>query len=315
MAIINVVANVIVPVFGVLGVGYAVAWREWFNVDATRGLAFYTMRVAIPAMLFRAMSITDLPAYFPYRFVACYFLAAGFMFLLGTLLSKRLFYLPPAERALFAFGCSYSNLVLVGIPLVLTAWGDDAVLPLFTIVAFNTVILFTPLTMMLEADRHHRLPLIKQIGAALLGLIRNQYIASILAGLAVNLLGLPWPVALESILKMIAASATPCALFCMGATLARQRIAGEIRAASLISLVKLILFPASVWLLGHYLLGIDNDWLVVAVTIAAMPTGINIYLFAEQYQKGIALATTTTVLSTLFAVATVTVALTLLGAG
>lgn len=313
MTILAVVFDVIIPVFGVLGVGYALARLDWFGADAARGLSSYTIRIAIPLMLFRGMAVAELPAEFPLDLLAAYFLAAYGMFAIGMLVAGGVFRQHGSRRGLFAFGCSYSNLMLIGIPLVLTAWGEDAVLPLFSIVACHTLLLFTPLTMILEADRTGVASRLRSLAKALLGLARNQYIVGIVAGLAWNLLALPLPGSIDSVLAMFAASATPCALFCVGASLARQRIAGEVPAAAAIASLKLVLFPLLVWLLGRFVFDLPALWLAVAVTVAAMPTGINIYLFAEQYRKGVALASTATVLGTAASVVTVTLVLTLLG--
>ena len=261
------------------------------------------------------MALAELPSGFPFGFLAAYFLSAYLMFGAGLLLSRRLFRFDLARQGLFGFGCGYSNLMLIGIPLVLTAWGESAVLPLFTIVAAHTLAMFPPLTYVLESDRRASGMGIRQILPALGGVARNQYILGILAGLAWNLSGVALPGSIDAVLGMFAASATPCALFCMGATLAHYRIAGELTAALTVSAIKVLVFPAVVWGIGGWVFSLDPMWLAVAVTVAAMPVGINIYLFAEQYDKGVALSATAIVLSTALSVFTLTAVLTILGVG
>ncbi len=53
MGVTAVVLDIILPVFGVLGLGYLAARRGWFDAEANRGLSLYVFRVAIPLMLFR----------------------------------------------------------------------------------------------------------------------------------------------------------------------------------------------------------------------------------------------------------------------
>ncbi len=312
MAVLQIVLEIIIPVFGVLGLGYAVSKFGWFDESAERGLSIYVFRIAIPLMLFRSMALVELPGYFPIGFIASYFIAAYSMFIAGLLLARRLFGFNLAKQGLFGFGCGYSNLVLIGIPLVLTVWGERAVLPLFSIVAVHTVLMFTPLTAILEINRGDTTSIPKIVVAAVSGVARNQYIIGVMMGLVYNLLGLPLPGSIDSMLSLIADSATPGALFCMGASLSRYRIVGEVPAAITITILKGVVFPAVVWMLGSAF-GIDELWVAVAVVIAAMPTGINIYLYAQQYQSGVPLATTVTVVSTATSVFTVTIVLTLLG--
>lgn len=45
---------------------------------------------------------------------------------------------------------------------------------------------------------------------------------------------------------------------------------------------------------------LSPHWTFVAVLLAAQPTGVNAYLFAERYSSAQALATTTVFLSTAF---------------
>ncbi len=280
---------------------------------SNHGLSVYVFSVAIPLMLFRSMALTELPSAVPVAFIVTYFAAALCMFAIGMLVARRVFGFDLARQGLFGFGCSYSNLMLIGIPLVLTAWGEKAVLPLFTIVALHTLILFTPLTAVLEIGRSDATETMVSLRAALGGLARNQYILGILAGLVWNLLDLPLSGSVDAVLELFARSATPCALFSMGIALAQYRVAGEVPAALAICLLKALLFPALVWAGGTLLFDVDPDWLAVAVCIAALPTGINIYLFAQQYQVGVGLSSTATVLSTAISVLTLTAVLTLLG--
>jgi predicted permease len=45
---------------------------------------------------------------------------------------------------------------------------------------------------------------------------------------------------------------------------------------------------------------LSPHWTFVAVLLAAQPTGVNAYLFAERYSSALTLATTTVFLSTAF---------------
>ena len=63
-------------------------------------------------------------------------------------------------------------------------------------------------------------------------------------------------------------------------------------------MLKTLVFPALVWLVAEGLLALDPMWQAVLVLMAALPVGINTYLFAEQYRTGVPLAAGSTVLST-----------------
>ena len=62
-----------------------------------------------------------------------------------------------AGQGLAGLTASYSNTVLLGIPIVLTAFGDEAALPLFLVIATHNLVPFPPATALneqqIEGDR------------------------------------------------------------------------------------------------------------------------------------------------------------------
>ena len=73
------------------------------------------------------------------------------------------------------------------------------------------------------------------------------------------------------------------------------------------------MLPVLVWLSGRYLFTLDPLWLTVATLNAALPSGANVYLVAQLYRTGVGLATNAVVLSTGASIATLSIALLLLG--
>ena len=97
--------------------------------------------------------------------------------------------------------------------------------------------------------------------------------------------------------------AGPIALFAMGLSLSRFGLSGNIRPAFVLSAAKLFLMPAVAMLLA-WLLELPPLTAQVAVTAAALPSGVNSYLIATQFGTGQALATNQMTIATACAVAT-----------
>ena len=76
--------------------------------------------------------------------------------------------------------------------------------------------------------------------------------------------------------------------------------------------LKILLQPFLVYLLAAHLFGLSPLSQAVLVTIAALPTGINAYLFAARYRAAEAAATSTILVSTLLSTLTLGLLLTLL---
>jgi len=308
--ILPVVVEVIVPVFGVVALGYLIGAIRWMDSAAVRGLSLYVFNIAIPLLLFKAMSTVTLPAQMPWGYVFGFFACALGCFLVVFWLMRVISGGSVAEAGMFAFGSSYGNFIPLGIPLVLTAFGEAATIPLFLLVAFQAPVFFAPMIIIQESAKHRNRrgpigwPVLKSIFA-------NQYLLGIGLGLAINLSGLSLPDPVSEIIGMIGRSAVPCALFALGAALSFYAIEGVLSRSLAVVVIKNLLLPLLVWWVSGRL-GLPAVWQAVMVVMAALPVGINTYLFAERYQCGQALAGTAVVLSTGVSVVTLSVILSVL---
>ena len=82
-----------------------------------------------------------------------------------------------------------------------------------------------------------------------------------------------------------------------------------LRGATLVVLIKNLLLPALVWWVVH-LLDLPAVWQAVLIVMAALPVGINSYLFAERYRALQPLAGSAVVISTALSVFTLSLVLT-----
>ena len=110
---------------------------------------------------------------------------------------------------------------------------------------------------------------------------------------------------------LVATSVVPCALFVLGSSLATYTISGSILPALLVTSFKNLLHPALVWVVGSWV-GLERDWLAVAILLAAMPTGMTMYQFATRYQVAPPVATTCIFVSTVSAIGTLSIVIALL---
>jgi len=299
-----------VPVFGVVVLGYLVGAFRWLDSGAVRGLSLYVFNIAIPLLLFKAMSTVTLPVQMPWDYVFGFFACALGSFLTVFWLMRRASGRPTGEVGVFAFGCSYGNFIPLGIPLVMTAFGEAATVPLFLLVALQAPVFFAPMIVIQESakQRDHRgsigWPVLKSI-------VANQYLLGIGLGAAVNLSGLSLSGPISQIIGLIGQSAVPCALFALGGALSFYAIEGVFSRALAVVAVKNLLLPLLVWWVSRQL-GLPQVWQGVMVVMAALPVGINTYLFAERYECGQALAGTAVVLSTAVSVVTLSIVLSVL---
>lgn len=304
-----VLVDLIVPIFGLILFGYAATFTPVFDQAAGRSLAAFVFWFAIPVMLFRNMAGQELPDVLPWGYLLSYYLSALLVFAIGMVSSRLLFASRLEEQAIMGFGGAYGNVVLMGTPLVLTAFGPQATLPFFLILSFHSVLIFTVVTVVVELGQGGRSELRRLPQRVGLGLVKNPILAALVSGLAFHGLGLALPQAVDRWAELIGQAAGPCALFSMGASLRAYRIGGAMSRAAVMMALKLVLMPLLVWLLATQVFAVEPLWVAVAVITAAMPCGVNSYLFAERYKVGQAESAAAIVVSTALSVVTMSLIL------
>lgn len=274
--------DVILPVFLVIGFGYAVTWRGWFSPDAVDALMRFTQNFAIPVLLFSAISTLDLAANFDPALLASFYTGAVAGFLAGLLGARYLFHRPWPDSVAVGFATLFSNSVLLGLAITENAWGPEALGPNFAIIAFHAPFCYTLGITAMEFARAEGRSIPATLASVGAAMARNPLVIGIALGAAVNLTGLALPGALREAVELIARAALPAALFGLGGVLVRYRPEGDLRLVGWIMAVSLGLHPAIVWAMGSAL-DLDPGKFRSAVLTAAMAPGINAYVFANMY--------------------------------
>lgn len=314
------VLAIVAPVFGVVFLGFGAAKLGWFGEQATKGLSQFVFNFAIPVLLWRSLAEAGLPAVIEWEFLISYYGGVAIVFGLGVVGAWLVFRVPAPAYGIHGMACAFSNTVLLGIPLVLTTFGPDGALPMFLMLAFHGLTLFTLTTLTIEIGRGLQTgggnglwtTVGGVAGSAVVGLARNPIVGGLMAGLVFALFDWSIPAGIDGAAALIGQAATPCALFAMGASISRYRLAGEVAPTLWFSAAKLILHPLLVYGLAAQVFGLDPLWVGVAVLIAAMPVGVNVYLFAQRYEQAEAPAAASVLVSTLASAVTVTAVLGLL---
>lgn len=295
------IIEAIFPIIILALIGYAAARIAIIRLGDIEALSRFVFYIALPVLLFDSLSHLTLPPQINWLFLLSYYLVVLFIYGMAMWLSKTFFSKTQKEQGIFGLGASYSNLVLVGLPIILAGLGDDAQLPLFIIISVHSAILFFLTTILAVGGNNESLSpkqILTQTGSRL---VQNPIVIGIALGLAVNLLNIPIPSILDEALGILSLAGLPCALILLGATLSTCRVRGHFREASLIIGLKLVLQPILVWILVFPILNMDPLWGAVAVMAAGMPVGINAYIFAQHYHSGVAMMSTAVLLSTVFA--------------
>lgn len=281
------VFEVVFPVFALIGIGYVLGRSPLLNGPAgIKALTNFVFYAAIPALLFRLFSKGLPEGGIEWSIVLGYFAAALVHFGITMAIARYIFRNPPVELGLAGMTSTFSNTVLMGIPLVYTAFGEAGMIPLLMIVTFHPMILIPLATVIVEfmrGDAENRQGVGTIVFNAIRSLLRHPVIVAMLVGIGFGFTGWELPGTVNRLIDMLAAAATPAALCALGASLTQFSVAGDIRESITLVTLKLVALPALVWFFTAQVFQADPLWVTVATVNAAMPVGINAFLLAQYY--------------------------------
>ncbi|WP_159997173.1 AEC family transporter [Roseomonas sp. 18066] len=300
--------TVVAPIFLLIGIGYVAARRRWISEEGLSGMTDFVFRLAMPCLLINGAT-TPHPngGLTAFAFFAGCLVTYGLALLLsGGVLRMRL-----AEGGTFALNAAFGNTAMIGIPLVLAAYGQAGLSQMLAIVGLHSLILLPIGTVVGEIAQNARAPLAAIAKATFVSVLKNPIVMAVLIGLVITLAGIPVPPVARRFLEMTGLAGPPVALFCLGAGLIAFDARRDWPQALFCTVLKLLLMPAMVWLLA-WLVGLPPLATAVAVLAAGMPTGANAFFLARRYGAGADSSGATVLLSTILSVATLAVLLAIL---
>lgn len=304
--------EVIIPVFGLILLGYmATRWGS-FPTTAARSLSTFVFDYCLPALLFRNMAQTDLPDRIEWGFLVSYYGAAFLVFGLSMIACRILFKTPSLTHPIHGLGAAFSNVGLLGIPLVLSAFGPSGAVPLFMIIACHSTLLLTTAIVLLETETQPGRSPLGLIWQGIRSILTNPIIMALAAGALLNLAGLALPSWLETGVTSLSQAALPTSTFALGATLASFAIGGHLGATLTVVGLKLLIHPLIVWGLMTFVFPAPLDWIPIAITLAALPTGVNVYLLGSRYDVAQESAAAMILFSTLLSLVSLSLVLALI---
>jgi malonate transporter len=296
--------DVILPVFFVVGLGYAVVWRKVFSTVAVDGLMTYTQNFAIPCLLFMALIKIDLGQAYSFRLMGSYYIGAASGFALGFLGARYIFKRSAEDSVAIGFVSLFSNSVMMGLAITERAYGVDALVANFAIVSLHAPFCyFVGITAMeiAKSDGDSIAQVAQNVGKSMM---KNALFIAILLGLLVNITDVTLPKAFLEGTNMVATTALPAALFGMGGVLYQYRPEGDFGAIAWVVGISLLVHPAIVWSLGQ-LWDVSISELRSAVLTSAMAPGINCYIFASMYNRAKRVAASGVLIATALSVLTI----------
>jgi predicted permease len=266
------IITVTLPIYLGIALGYVAVLLGWIELNEVRTLGKYTVRIGVPALLFKSIAHQSLGAVLNPDYLAIYAVGSFAAMALVTLISRRGMRRPFALAALQGLGASASNSMFVGYPIAVQVIGPVAGVALaLCMLVENLLVLPVAVALADSAANPGGGSLGRAVVTTLKSVARNPMILAIAAGLLVSASDLQLPQVLDKFVAMTANATSPVALFVIGGSLVGLKLSGIRSDIALIVLGKLLLHPLCV--LGLVLLFPPANPLLgtAAVLIAAMP--------------------------------------------
>jgi malonate transporter len=275
---------IVAPVFALIAAGYVAVLFRFVSETANKGISEFAFSIAIPALLFRTVVVSEFPSVNAFQVWGAYYGALALCWI-AALLTSSVLRQKREDGPVFAIGAVYGNIVMLGIPLTLSALGSQAAGPMALILSVNTPLLWLCGTLQMAwIDRKQSGSPASLVLPIILDLARNPIMLALGLGLLWRLTGIGLHPVVDRTVELLAQAGSPTALIALGINLFRFEVRGAKLGIVIMCALKLLAMPAVAWMLAH-LLQLPPIVAGVVVLFAAMPTGANAYIFAVQYQR------------------------------
>ncbi len=296
MAFLDVLFNLILPVFAILVLGFVLGRQKKATVEQARTINWAATTIFLPILAFDLMASAPIES-FSFAPLAVYLavqsLVAGFAFWLALRLE-----LDKAEAVLAAIGTVFVNNAFFVLPISQFFYGSEHIQPVIAIITLDTIVLFILALMSLEYfqyDQASSKPSSSEASSSepsyfskssvfyqvCKTVAKLPLVQAIALGLVINLLGFTLPHSLQTFVDFNGAAAAPLALLALGIMLSQTPIRPD-KAVWLFTGFKILLFPVMLWLAlqlfvsGHS----DNDQFML---ISAGPVTTAMFSFGMLY--------------------------------
>ncbi|MFW5901859.1 MAG: AEC family transporter [Thermodesulfobacteriota bacterium] len=298
------ILTTIIPIFAVIFIGWAARQRGYIPPEflgPANQLVYY---VAIPAMIFHAISQGSLSADFNSRVAILTLGSLAVFFLLIWALSRPV-RMGKSQFATFMQSCFHGNLGYIGLAVSFYYLGDRG-LARASILAGFLMILQNFLSVFILQYYGGVQGARKQKGGRLTAVLRkilgNPVIFSALAGILFSALEIPLHPIITRTLNIISGMALPLALLLIGASLSLHLIRSRFVSVLVSGVLKLLLLPGLAFIL-YRLWGVPAEAYLPGLILLAAPTATITYVMAREMngdmEFAVAAISTNTLLSAL----------------
>jgi hypothetical protein len=263
----HAVLNSALPVFALILTGFICGFFGVFDKTATDNLNRFAIYLALPSLMFTAMSKITPDQVKQFGFAGAF--GGGFAvtfavaFAVSRLRERRI-----ANASIEGLDAAYSNVGFMGIPMCLLVFGPESTPASIIATLFTACVLFLFAIVVIEIDLQKGKSFWLTGAKVARAIFTSPLFIAPVAGLAVGLSGLSVPDPFTNFTSLLGGAASPAALVCIGLFLAQERVVThDVKSIALLVSMKLVLQPAVTAFLAFRVFSMPPLWSHSAVIL------------------------------------------------
>ncbi|MDR1129413.1 MAG: AEC family transporter [Prevotellaceae bacterium] len=274
--------NVVLPLFLLIAIGYAIKQIRFVSEDFLLEANKFVFKFPLPLMLFQNIRSTfddSLVVIFNTKLILSAFI--GIVIVIAVLaVIVPLFGKRRATTGSLIQGIYRSNFIIYGLPLATSMYGDSAIIPvsmlLGMVIPVYNIMAVVILTVFSETKSDKSIP----FSLIVKNIFKNPLILACIAGFLAGKLDIRFPVFIDKPVDEISKIATPLALLVMGGLFKFKGLMDNFLMVFIASISKLLVIPLFA-MIAFVCLGFRGLELATLLCLFATPTAVASYIMAE----------------------------------
>ena len=270
------------PIYLAIALGYGATRRGVFSKSDMQVFGKFTLNVALPALLFNALSQRRIGEILNGQYLLAYAVGGMVMLLLGLLWARKVQGHSLSYSSMMAMGVSCPNSGFVGYPIMLLTWGPVAGVALALNMVIENLLLIPLLLAVADSDGGQARQWPKVLLQTLKNLTQNPMIWGIVGGFLFSLSGWAMPAPVGRTVDLFAQASAALSLFVIGGSLVGLKAEGLRGTVTPIVLGKLFLSPLVMWAVLLWWVPIDDPALRGAALLTSALPMLGIFTILSQ---------------------------------
>ena len=275
------------PIYLAIALGYTVTQRGLFTRADMQVFGKFTIQLALPALLFNALSRRSVGEILNWQYLAAYTVATLAVVGGGLLWTRRVQGKSLSLSSVVTMGMACSNSGFVGYPVAMLTLGSTVA---GVSLALNMVVenlLIIPLLLAVAGSEGAPGQWRQAFVQTFKGLLGNPMIWGIVSGFAVSLSGVQMPEPVSRTINLFSAASGALSLFVIGGSLVGLKPEGLKGAIAQIALGKLLVHPLVMLVVLLWLIPITDPALRTAALLTCAMPMMGIYtILAQRFGHG-----------------------------